>query len=274
MVDWTTVIKDRIKNLFFTQKINIRFDSTDLVLSEFPKSGITYLSFLLATYFRKFYQIEKDLNFFNLNDFVHDVHITQRKPKCSEIAKYTGFKIFKTHQSECKQVTKFIYLIRNPVSCIQSYVDHFKSFYSSEISFSTLLRTQTYGLEAWINHVNNWTLTKRPTGMAILNYEMLCSEPDVYLKRIVNLIGFKVHNNSLKYSVNYCSRKNMQKIENDSSCYCHKKSNFGKSFVKLTQRKTNNITNNDLNYIYKHLKIQKNAYIQNYYKEIFEKNSK
>lgn len=274
MVNWSTIIKTRVKSLFSSQRINIKFESNDLVLSEFPKSGITFLSFLLAAYFKNYYKIEKKINFFNINDFVHDVHITQKKPKSSEIEKYTGFKIFKTHQSECNKITKFIYLIRNPINCIQSYVDHFESFYFSKINFSTLLRTQTYGLEAWINHVNNWTLTKRPTGMAILNYEMLCSKPDLYLKKIINLIGYNADKNALKYSVNYCSRQNMKLIEDASSFFCQLKTDCAIKFVKLTERNTSSIKTNDLNYIYNQLKNQKNIFIRDYFEQIFEKNHK
>jgi hypothetical protein len=56
MVEWGTVLKTKIKNLLFTKNINIKFDSTDLILSEFPKSGVTYLSFLIAAYFKNYYK--------------------------------------------------------------------------------------------------------------------------------------------------------------------------------------------------------------------------
>lgn len=272
MVEWGTVLKTKIKDLLFTKNINIKFDSTDLILSEFPKSGVTYLSFLIAAYFKNYYKIKKEVNFFNINDYVHDVHITQKKPISSDISKYTGFKIFKTHQNECNKITKFIYLIRNPINCIQSYVDHFQNFYSSKISFSTLLRTQTYGLEAWINHVNNWTLTKRPTGVAIFKYEMLCAEPHISLGKIIKLIGLKLDKKSLNFSVNYCSRKNMSLIEDASSYHSHLKTKNGAGFVKLTSRKTDQLNTNDLNYIYTRLKQQKNLFIQEYYENIFKKN--
>jgi len=265
-INWAFIIKAKIKYLLSLKKEDCVFTSNDLVIAEFPKSGVTFLSFLISNYFRSKFNLEQKVNFFNLNDFVHDIHISN-KPKTCILEKHLGYKLFKTHQERPEKAAKYIYLTRNPIFAINSYRDYFKNIYNTEISFSTLLRSEIYGLNAWLRHIKNWTSVKRPTGVAIIRYEDLISNPFQLMSQILILLGYDPDKRILTQTIKDCSRESMSKNECKTAFFGRYHLNDS-LFVGRKKRNKYLISSDDMVYIKSRLIASNNAYIKNYLNEI------
>ena len=164
-------------------KVHTQISANDLVLCEFPKSGVTYFSFLLANYLLALDGSDSDVNFFNINMFVQDLH---RVPSIDSTIKFNSFsgRLLKTHS--CYQFVKYpqkIVLIRNPVNTLLSFHRHLSnSNQNSCPNFNDFIRSQKYGISAWIKFYTIHLCDTNPLGQALFSFEKNISNPTFSIK--------------------------------------------------------------------------------------------
>ena len=203
---------------FIDLRVHLGISSNDLVLCEFPKSGVTYFSFLIANYLLALEQSEVEVNFFNINNFVQDLHRTPSIDKSIQF-KSARFRILKSHASYgfLKYPQKIV-LIRNPVKTLQSYYRHIQASSASALpGFNVFLRTHKFGVNAWLRFYSVHLRDSNPLGQALFCFEDNIQFPITALQKFCALTGVKYCPDSARTASAHTALEKMKLSEDQSS---------------------------------------------------------
>ncbi len=161
-------------------------NENDFFLASFPKSGNTWLRFILA---RAIYD-ENEIDQNTLPKYFPTVH----RSSAEDIRKLSGSRYIKTHAPFFALYPKCIYLHRDYRAVIVSAWFHAKNITGytgtlKEFLYSPLLKS--FG--PWYWHVNTalqWK-EKHPEKILVLSYEAMLQEPVESIKRILDFTEIK-----------------------------------------------------------------------------------
>jgi hypothetical protein len=206
--------RDSIVNKSYTKFMPENPLHDDLYIVSFPKSGITWLNFIMANVHLKMSDRDQQVTFFNINDFIPD--IMQSRCLKNHILPFPGHRVIKSHSEMNPLYVKIVYLVRDPRDVMVSYYWFLKNLGSWEEDLSHLIRSQTYGIEAWCRHVQGWVEKTPVTSYIILiRYEDMKSDPFKVMTRIYNLLGHRVPEEVLNHAIELSSFDNMKKLDAD-----------------------------------------------------------
>jgi len=191
-------------------------------LSAFPKSGVTYLSFLL------FYSLFPDSC--DIRDieqkYILDIHAFPN----ATFADPTGPRLVKLHLPYIptlpvvRSTSKAVYLIRHPIDVMASAWD-FEALTSGGVrstqspAFRAFVRRwietggdafPEYG--CWVQHVRSW-LGQSNIPLHLVTYEHLVDRPESELMSILAFLGVRIPMERLRLAVERSSMKAMAALE-------------------------------------------------------------
>lgn len=233
----------------YSNTIPINPCSSDIYLVAFPKSGVTWLSFLFANIIVKSNNLPVTVNCFNYQDYVPDMHHSIPISSSNSYLPFPGARIIKSHSVYNPAYKKLIYLWRDPVSVIKSLYLYnrglnFKSHSQTLLEFAKSKR----GLALWTNHVSTWLFDSDPNQHIIfLNYDNLLSSTQEALGRVLTSIGWHVSDDVLLSSIQASSleaMKSHQSFEDTNDPRRSTSTIFSPQFEPI--RPTNYISESDL----------------------------
>lgn len=185
-------------------------DPNDIFLVSYPKSGNTWVRFLLANLIK---QDDTLIDFHNVHDYCPEWE------RHLEIIKGLSYpRIIKSHQQYNKIFKKVIYLVRDGRDVYISYYHYLISegHLSQEVSFKEFLSTYSFPYGCWSDHIKSWLkspLFKAEKNFHIVYYEDLLSDPLGELSKIADYIGLTTNYQDLKLAVENSSFDQMRSIE-------------------------------------------------------------
>lgn len=186
----------------------------DLYLVEYPKSGITWLTFLLANYLCERNRVELDVNFFNINDFVPDIHYS-RDIGPARFA-YPGYRFIKSHSLFNPFYGKVIYVVRDPRDVLVSYYHFLTSLQQHRGMLSEFVRSETYGISAWRRHVESWMVeSPAPSRLLLLRFEDMKRDSGLALSKLLKHLGCRIDPGGLARAVAKSSFETMRASEQE-----------------------------------------------------------
>jgi hypothetical protein len=187
---------------------------TDAFLISFPKSGNTWIRFLLANILNDKFEHKSEVDFSNIENYVptwpYNLNgLVEKKPI-----------IVKVHQPPLNHLVlkncfrnNFIYIIRNPIDVMISYylystqVDNYSSS-----SFSEFLSGDR-GIKKWVKHVETYSAVSN----FIIIYEKLLEkdtgEIDKLIKFLPPLFKWEVSYDQILRALSSSSREKMRTFE-------------------------------------------------------------
>jgi hypothetical protein len=190
-------------------------------LSAFPKSGVTYLSFLL------FYSLFPDgCDIHDLErKYIIDIHAYPN----ADFADPKGPRLIKSHfpynpaLPAVRLTSKAIYLIRHPIDVMMSVWDfahliegRARDAQSSAFRAFVKQWVETGGhyppFGAWTAHVRSW-LGQTNIPVHLVTYEHLVDSPERELKAILDFLGIAVAEERQRVAIERSSMKSMAKLE-------------------------------------------------------------
>lgn len=184
----------------------------DLYIVSFPKSGTTWLNFLMANIHLKMSGSNQAVTFYNINDFIPD--ILQFRSLKETILPFPGHRVIKSHAEFNPLYKKVLYLVRDPRDVMISYFWFLKNLGEFQEGLSHLVRSPVYGIEAWCRHVKGWVeQTPASTSIEFLRYEDLKKDAGGVLTRIYTLLGHQIPPDILEQALQLSSFENMKKLE-------------------------------------------------------------
>ena len=128
---------------------------SDTYLVEYPKSGVTWLSTLLANAALIQSERKEVANFVTSRLYVPDIHLSRNIGPAVHVSPPVRF--IKSHAERNDNYIFVIYLVRKPISVLRSYYrflnDHRVNPYAD---FDAFCRSEKYGVSAWKKHVRSW----------------------------------------------------------------------------------------------------------------------
>jgi len=219
-------LKNRFLRVFFKIKKNIdatEWDMSDVFLVSYPKSGVTFLSLVLANILSSKDNVKRRIDFFNVHDYIPDIHSNPQRIKYLDPPR-----IIKTHEdfNEWHKRIKIkghdiifprvIYLIRDGKDAMASYYDYFCNLTGKDIRFNDFLKWKTKKRVNWDIHVKGWILNNNVIDsreILIIRYEDLLSNEIHEVKKIMDFLGIRVSEAIIEDSIEKSSLRTIGKFE-------------------------------------------------------------
>lgn len=196
--------------------IKQRYD--DIYLVSYPKSGNSWVSYLIVNTIIKYLNLNLNVNFFNMHFFIPDIHISRDiDPNLS----FPPFRrIIKSHAAFNPFYRYVFLLLRNPIDTMISNYYYRINLDQYAGTISSFIRDKRYGIKKWAAHTESWLEKCYPAqSIHLFYYEHFIKDPEDELKRLFNLMGFNPSNNIIKGSIEISRFDNMRIIEKETQNY-------------------------------------------------------
>jgi hypothetical protein len=199
--------------------------SDDTYIVEYPKSGSTWLSFLIANVNLQINNIPAQATWWNIREYVFDVEFNRDLPANPFVLPHGRF--IHTHSLYQRAYTRVLYLIRDPRDTLVSYYDMGTKMKVFKGSMDDFLLS-TWGIPSWNGHVESWIRNHSTLDyIQFIRYEDLKTNPVEVLSRIYKLYGLTVDQSVLETAVERSSFQNMRQSE---AFYREKSYDLGSTF--------------------------------------------
>lgn len=187
---------------------NKHIQENDIFLVSYPKSGNTWLRFLIGNYLSNGH-----CNFNNSHLIVPDIHFNP-----SQINILEGQRFIKSHSPYTRNYQKVIYLVRDGRDVAVSYYFHSKKFniIPLEMEFSEFIELFNRGkidnFSTWNTHVMGW-YNNISDNSILIKYEELKNNTLDCLRQVIEFSGAIFNKPLGEKSIECSSIKNMKKQE-------------------------------------------------------------
>lgn len=240
----------KIKNILINKDKGIPNNacSNDIYIVEFPKSGITWLCFLISNSILSNNKKDESMKatFYNIQQLVPDIHMS-KDLSINKLWEMNTPRFIKSHHEYKSDYKNIIYLVRNPLSVMISYHKYLTGLDVVDMSFFDFVKSKKYGISTWVNHINSWIKnTNNTQRMHIVTYESLLEKPEATLKNLFENLGISISNDSIIKSVELSSFSNMKKSEKK---YRDNNPFYKLNFVRKGSNNTEQIDSKIIDYI-------------------------
>jgi len=190
---------------------SFKVEENDVFLISYPKSGNTWMRFLLANILT-----DEKINLFNLGRIIPDIYRDTREDILNKVKP----KIFKTHSYFRAKYSKnkIIYLVRDPRDVAVSYYFYYKKTKKVNIEFGSFFQKfmegeiDDYG--TWAENVGSWIGSKESSGnFLIVRYEDMLKDTLKEIKRVGEFLNLDVEEAKFKEAINRSSFNKLKREE-------------------------------------------------------------
>lgn len=219
-------MKKKIIGLFLgVYKRAIKFDwnLSDIYLVSYPKSGNTFLSFIIANILIKLNNSKVRLDYYSLHDFIPDIHLNPNMiPKLNTprfIKSHEQFNIWEKRISVKGKKFRYprvIYIVRDGRHVMKSYYYFLKNIYNFNGTFANFLAQPSIRNGEWANHVRSWLIDRACVDerkVYVVYYEELLKNPFLTIKNLLEFCGLKVSQTIIEASIKDSNFDVMKEIE-------------------------------------------------------------
>lgn len=202
-----------------------KYRRKDIFLVSYPKSGNTWLRFLLGNL------LYGKVDFTTINELVPDIYISSNK----QIEEFEKNRIFKSHERFTSKYSKVVYLHRDPRDVVISYYYWYLKFLKRDIRFDDFFDDFIKGkvkFGSWDKHYHSWinAAKSNPNNILIINYKDLKNDTQMTFKEILKFCNIGADDSAISEAVRKSSFNEMKNLEN---------SQVEESFLSRTDSKIN-----------------------------------
>jgi len=210
-------------------------NTNDIYVCAFPKSGITFLGFLLAGARLHHNGIPLQPTLYNIDFLLIDTN-KMRNTAAAAIWNDGVGNLYKTH-NPFAPLPNVIYLLRNPVDALRSYF-YFRRQLGSPDSAHEFL-TGPEGINSWVHHVKSWLLDNRTASQSLFvtEYEALTSDPKGELQALTGQLGLTLSHEAIEYAVQAAGIQKMREMEAGFMARNPVYAQYNLDFIRKTDRR-------------------------------------
>lgn len=203
----------RINNYSLNRYVAMPPRHSDLYVVSFPKSGATWMNFLMANIHLLMSKDEETkVTFYNVHDYIPDIHISNKLAEIPTV--FPAFRVIKSHSKYNSAYKKVILLIRDPRDVMVSYYHFIVNQGLFDGSISEFIRSEKYGISNWVDHSSKWMdSTPLSTRFYLVKYEDMKADIKHVIKIIYTHCGYDLPEDVLSKAIERSSFDNMRKIE-------------------------------------------------------------
>jgi hypothetical protein len=179
----------------------------DLFLVSYPKSGNTWLRFLIANLLK---QPGEEIDFYTSINYIPEV-VTHDET----IESLERPRVMKSHAPYLREYPRVIYMIRDGRDVYVSYYFHRLKKLPQNTTFKEFLERDDHFPGLWGDHVASWLFKEhgRSQKILVVRYEELLCDCLAQLRRMVDFMGMETTEDQLQDAVEAASFKNMRRLE-------------------------------------------------------------
>jgi hypothetical protein len=195
------------------------FRRADGFIASFPKSGRTWVRFILANYLNEVFGLGVDVDLKTLFQIIPNDRLDRERGRLAyRFARHPQMPLLvASHLPFRPQLfrdRKVLFMVREPKDVLVSWYFH-KTRHGGGYDgcLKTFLRDPTVGLEAWIGYTNSWArhLAGRPH--LLLSYEALRAAPEAVIRLAVRFFDLPLDDGAIARAVAASSFERMQALE-------------------------------------------------------------
>jgi len=178
----------------------------DVLLISYPRSGNTWVRFLLANIIKP---AGLEIDFHNVHYYVPELNRNNEIIQALDPPR-----VVKTHALYKSAYPRVIYLVRDGRDVYVSYYHYRLKQLDEGITFGDFLRRDDHFPSRWKEHIDSW-LTSGMGGenLLLVRYEDLLEEPEAELKRMVAFIGLESSDQAIHQAVEDSRFDRMREID-------------------------------------------------------------
>lgn len=201
--------------------------SSDLFVTEFPKSGVTWLTSLMANVAMIKSGLKTHATFYNITQYVSDIHMSRDVGESP--LSWPPFRIIKSHSEYNPFYVHVVYLVRHPSRVMESYYRFLTMHGESLPSYEEFLRSERLGVPAWRRHVRSWlSRDEQAQRLHLVRYEDLKADAVHQLNLLFENLGLEVDQAIVAEAVGRSQLESMKKSE---ELFASKNPRYSMTFV-------------------------------------------
>jgi estrone sulfotransferase len=215
----TNVIKKRIKQVIYTATGLAGIKKEDVFLISFPKSGNTWVKFILLNMLVEAKELKDNVSFKVLDETIPELS----RDNLLKPWKYKTIPRFiKSHIAYRKlffKDSKALFIVRDPKDVMVSYFHYVNNNYGYNFNgdFSAFIRHEKFGLEACITHQLSW----QDKASVIIKYEDLKNIGVDILYNALLALGINTEKNLVAHAFENAAFEKMKKLDEGPKKYEH-----------------------------------------------------
>lgn len=198
----SSLLKER-KQTKVISNLGFGKDEKEFFLISFPKSGNTWVRFLLANLLK---EENEEITLKNIGNYVPDIYVADQRENVSNknsLFNSLTFKFLKTHDPYYKiyKDKKVIYIVRDGRDALNSYYYYLQSRTQEKISLKDLIlgkKGGEYGI--WSSHVIGW-LEGKCEKKLIVKYEDILKDAYSEVKKFLSFVSIELDENKIKSAI-------------------------------------------------------------------------
>jgi len=194
---------------------NLHVRSSDIFIVGYPKSGNTWLDFLVACVISE--RVE-DVNFKSINTIVGDIHALSPW----QLHRLKNPRYLKSHNYFTPKYSKVVHIVRHPYDVAVSYYyfllkgKMFDESYSlSEFVTDWVEGKWGEGYGTWEFNTRSWIAGASVEKRHFIFYEDLKKDTIGELSKVVDFLGIQVSADKVSEAVTWCQPENMNRLEKE-----------------------------------------------------------
>lgn len=217
--------------LGLTRGREITVHSDDLFLVSYPKSGNTWMRFLVGNLLNP----GEPVTFDNLEDRVPNIYLnTERR-----LSRLSNPRLLKSHEPFDSRYDRVIYIVRDPRDVAVSYYHYLIKIrrigenYPIERYVSSFISGELGGYGAWGGNVGSWLGARQGSeGFLLLRYEDLLVRPVEELRKVAYFLSIEDDEDRLLRAIELSSADRMRRMEQAQGWQPERGSRIDKPFVR------------------------------------------
>lgn len=206
-------LKGKFREIKYYKYLPNKQKNSDIYLVEFPKSGITWFSTIIANINLLESSSKQKATYYNIQQLIPDIHMN-RDILDEPIWDFPKCRFIKSHHKWCPFYNHVIYLVRNPVSVMNSYYRYATTLNQFQGTFEEFVKNANLGLEHWKSHVNSWLIRGDSSQrIHLIKYEELIENPELALNRLYSNLGFNISMGTINTAIELSDFDSMKASE-------------------------------------------------------------
>ena len=200
----------------------LQFNDGDFVLASYPRSGNTWLRFILAHLMAGG---QEEITFHNYHRYIPDICFIQNDADWQGYAPFP--RIIKSHMLPQPEYKNAIYIVRDPRAALVSY----RHYEGKPCAFRQFIRSRELWPCTWSRHVEKWIEHGKANKVLVLKYEDMFHAPFEQILLVLEHLGAaQIDNAAIRKSLSRMSFTNMDRIEKEQGFWRPLR---GEKFVRM-----------------------------------------